>query len=361
MVFLNVMKPRRLLLPVVAFALISFHASAQETTLQGEPFGYVKLSIAPGTGTTKRNTLLSIPLLDEANITGKSSGRITGVTSNTITASGAGWAAGQLSVAAAPFLLEITSGNAQGRMLLISTATANTTDTVTLDAQEAQRAGDLRELGIVADAQNGSTYRIRPVDTLSSFFGTPATTLIQGGGGASTADTVTIVMNGTAANYFYSTTLGRWTKVGLGSENSSNVPLLPYAGLQYARLPNTPLEFIVTGKVPSGQRRVAIRKSGTTILSPFWPVSQTLASLGLQNTPGWTSGASPTTADTLVLSSGGSVTTFFYDGTNWRRTGLGSPVSNTNVVPAGTALLINRRGSATTFDTYQQNAPYNLQ
>lgn len=329
--------------------------------VQGEPFGYVKLSITPGAGTTKRTTLLSIPLLDEANITGKSSGRITGVTSNTITASDAGWATGQLSAAATPFLLEVTSGDAQGRMLLISTATTNTSDTVTIDTQEVQRVGDLRELGIVADAQNGSTYRIRPVDTLSSFFGTPGTTLIEGASTSSAADTVTIVMNGSAATYFYSTTLGRWTRIGLGSPDASNVPLLPYAGLQYARLPSTPLEFIVTGKVPSGQRQVEIRGSGPTILAPFWPVSQTLASLGLQNTPGWTSGASPAAADTLVLLSGGSALTFFHDGTNWRRTGLGSPVSNTNVVPVGTALLINRRGGATTFDTYQQNAPYNLQ
>jgi hypothetical protein len=345
---------------VLLLALVVSHAPAQ-TVVQGEPFGYVKLNITAGTGTTKRTTLLSIPLLDEANITGKSSGRITGLTSNTITASGAGWAPSQLSAAATPFLLEITSGDAQGRMLLISTTTANTSDTVTIDSQEAQRVGDLRNLGIVADAQNGSTYRIRPVDTLSSFFGTPATTLVHGGSNASTADTVTIVINGSSASYFYSTSLGRWTRGGVTATDSSNVPLLPYAGLQYSRLPNTPLQFIVTGKVPSGQRRVAIRKSGSTVLSPFWPVSQTLAAIGLQNTPGWTSGASPATADTVVLSSGGSATTFFHDGTNWRRTGLGSPISNTNVVPVGTALLINRRGSVTTFDTYQQNAPYNLQ
>jgi hypothetical protein len=83
--------------------------------------------------------------------------------------------------------------------------------------------------------------------------------------------------------------------------------------------------------------------------------------LGLQNTPGWASGASPATADTLVLSSGGSTATFFHDGSNWRRTGLGSPVSNTSLVPVGAALLINKRGGSTTFGTYQQSAPYNLQ
>jgi hypothetical protein len=340
---------------------LAVHESPAQTVVQGEPFGFVKLSITAGTGTSKRTTLLSLPLLDEANITGRASGRITGVTSNTITASGAGWAAGQLSVAATPFLLEITSGDAQGRMLLLATTVANTVDTVTISPEEITRVGDLRNLGIVADAQNGSTYRLRPVDTLSSFFGTPGTTLIQGGTSASTADTVTIVLNGTAANYFYSTTLGRWTRVGLGSPDASNVPLLPYAGLQYGRIASTPLEFIVTGKVPSGQRRVAIRNSGPTMLAPFWPVTQTLAGLALQTTPDWTSGASPSAADTIVMSSGGSLSTFFHDGTNWRRTGLGTPVANSNAVPIGSSLLINRRGSATNFSTYQHNAPYNLQ
>ena len=345
---------------VLLLGLAVLEAPAQ-TVVQGEAFGYVKLNITAGTGTSKRTTLLSLPLLDEASVTGKAAGRITGVTSNTITASGAGWAAGQLSAAATPYLLEITSGNAQGRMLLVSTTAANTSDTVTIDADEITRVGNLTSLELLAG--DGSNYRIRPVDTLSSFFGTPETTLIQGGSSANTADTVTIVMNGSATTYFYNTavTPRRWARVALGSPDSSNVPLLPHAGVQYARIANTPLEFIVTGKVPTGQRKVPIRASGTTLLAPFWPVSQTLAGLGLQNTPGWASGASPATADTLVLSSGGSVNTFFHDGTNWRRTGLGSPVSNSNVVPVGTALLINRKSGATTFGTYQQSAPYNLQ
>lgn len=62
-----------------------------QATVQGEPFGYVKINITAGTGNSKRVTLLSIPLLEEASITGRTTGWITGVTSNTITASGATW------------------------------------------------------------------------------------------------------------------------------------------------------------------------------------------------------------------------------------------------------------------------------
>jgi len=348
-------------LPALLFCVALTTQAIAQTTVQGEPFGYVKINITAGAGTSKKTSLVSIPLLEEASISGNATGRITGVTATTISASAAGWTAGELSAAATPHLIEITSGVAKGRMLLISTATANTADTVSISSEEATRVGDLTNLGIVTGADNGDTYRIRPVDTLSSFFGTPESTLVQGGTSASNADTITIVVNGSASTHFYSTTAGRWTRVGLGGGDSSNVPIPPYAGVQYARIANPPLEFIVTGKVPSGDREVSIKNSGVTLLAPFWPVNQTLADLGIQNTPNWTSGASAAAADTLVLSSGGSVSTFFHDGTNWKRVALSSPTANTNVVPVGASIMINKKGSAGGYASYEHGAPYNFQ
>jgi hypothetical protein len=360
MFFSPMMHPRSFL-PFVCVAALTSQGMSQ-TTVQGEPFGYVKINITAGTGTAKRTTLLSLPLLDEASITGNATGRITGLTATTISAAGAGWSAGELSAAATPHLIEITSGVAKGRMLLISTTAANTADTVTIASEEATRVGDLTNLGITTGAENGDTYRIRPVDTLSSFFGTPETTLIRGGATANEADTITIVANGSATTYFYSTTSGRWSRVSLGSPDASNVPLPPYAGLQYARLADTPLEFIVTGMVPSGDREVSIKNSGVTLLAPYWPVNQTLGDLALQNLPNWGSGATPASADTLVLSTPtGSPNTFFHDGSNWRRVALGSPLANTNVVPVGASILINKKGSAAGFASYEHAAPYNLQ
>jgi len=352
------------LLPLL-LGLAVLKAPAQ-SVVQSEPFGYVKINITAGTGTTKKSSLVSIPLLEEASISGKASGRITGVTATTISASGAGWTAGQLSTVAAPYLIEITSGAAKGRMLLLSTTpanTANTADTVTIAAEEATRVGDLTNLGVSAGLENGDTYRIRPVDTLSSLFGTPESTLVQGGTSANAADTITIVANGSSATYFYNTGVAppRWSRVALGSPDASHTPIPPYAGVQYARIADTDLEFIVTGKVPSGQREVSIKNSGVTLLAPFWPVNQTLAGLGIQNTPNWTSGASAAAADTVVLSSGGSVNTFFHDGANWKRVILGSPQANTNVVPVGASLLINKKGSAGGYASYEHFAPYNLQ
>ena len=362
MFFLRMPRPQSFFAILCAAALTS--SGFTQTTVQGEPFGYVKINITAGTGSAKKTTLLSIPLLDEAAITGNATGRITGVTANTISASGAGWSAGELSAAATPHLIEITSGLAKGRMLLISTTAPNTADTVTISTEEATRVGDLTNLGIVTGAESGDTYRIRPVDTLSSFFGTPDSTLVLGGTAANAADTITIVVNGSSSTYFYKTDADppRWSRVSLGSPDSSNVPIPPYAGVQYARLANTPLEFIVTGKVPSGDREVSIKNSGVTLLAPYWPVNQSLSDLAIQNIPNWGSGASAATADTVVLTtSTGSVNTFFHDGTNWKRVALGSPLANTNEVPVGASIMINRKGNAAGYASYEHAAPYNLQ
>jgi hypothetical protein len=351
------------LVAVAAVTVFAVSGWAQMTGAPTEPTGFAKVSIEAGTGTAKKTTLVSIPLLEDPGMRGKSSGRITGLGANTITVAGAGWTAGALSGAAAPFLLEITSGQAQGRMLMISTAVANTADTVTIDSGEMARLGSLGNLGIVADATNGDTFRIRPMDTLGSFFGTPDTTGILGGTSPATADTVTLVVNGSATTYFYHTGTNppRWSRVGLGTTDASNVPIPPYAGVQYARLANTGLEFHVMGRIPSGVRQVAVKNSGTTLLSSYWPVGQTLGELGLQNLPNWASGPTAAEADTVVLTAGGSVTTYFHDGTDWRRVGLGGG-SNANAtpVPVGASVLINKKGNAGGFATYQHTAPYHF-
>ena len=351
-------------LTAVSAAALALSSASAQTPGSELPTGFANINIAAGSGTAKKTTLISIPLLEDVRITGKATGRITGVGATTITSTGAGWSAGQLSTPTAPYLLEITSGAAQGRIFQLSTATANTADMVTIDAGEATRTGNLTTLGIVADATNGDTYRLWPADTLGSFFGTPETTGIQGGATAAAADTVTLVANGSAVTYFYNTgvTPARWSRVGLGGgTDAGNVAILPYTGVQYARLANTPLQFRVLGRMPAGQRKVAIKNSGTTLLSPYWPVSQTLGQLGLHNLPGWVSSTTVAAADTVALTANGSVTTYYHDGNSWRRVGLGAGSSDAVTVPVGASVLINKKGSAPGFTTYEHTAPYSLQ
>jgi hypothetical protein len=336
-------------------------ASAQTATT--DPVGFVTVGITAGTGTAKRNTLFSVPLMETESIGGQVAGTITGVTANTISNTNAGWTAGALSQPATPYLIQITSGAAEGRLFLISSSAntggaisgvANTATTVTVSSTDTAQI-DLTSLGIVAGTD---TYKIYACDTLSSFFGTPATTGVQGGTAPANADTVVAVVNGTSSTYYYSTTSSRWVRAVLGNPDSSNVPLLPYYGVQYGRLANSALSFVVTGGVPTEPRKVAVKNSGTTIVSQFWPVSSTLGTSGLSSvvTPGATAAA----ADTVVLTEGLATSTFFFNGTDWKKVVLGTPTANTNPIPIGASVQIIRKGTATGFSTLSQNVPYTL-
>lgn len=338
-------------------AVIPAHAQSQFYT---EPHGYIKISIAPGTGVAKKTTLFSVPLLDDVPITGLPGGKITALTSRTMTAQGAGWSPGQLSDPSTPFLMEITSGRAAGRMFLVSTSVPNTTETLTIASSEND---DLTSLGIASGTQTGDTYRIRPVDTLGSLLGTPQETGIVGGASPAVADTVTIVANGSSSTYYYNTssTPPRWARVSLGSPDATNVPLPPYAAVQYSRLAPTPLEFFVTGKVPLSRRQVSIKNTGITLMSPQWPVDQTLSKFGLGNVENWKTSPSSRLADNVVLILNGITSTYFHDGKNWRRTTLGSPLADDTVIPAASGIMIIRKGQNSGYDSYSGYPPYNLE
>jgi len=338
-----------------------------ETTATTDPVGFVTVGITAGTGTTKKNTLFSAPLMETEEITGQVAGTITGVTANTISNSNAGWTAGALSQPATPFLIQITSGAAEGRLFLISSSastggaiagTANTGTTVTVSSLDAVQV-DLTTLGIVAGTD---TYKIYACDTLSSFFGTPETTGIIGGPSSSTADSVAVVLNGAVQTYWYRTdvTPNRWSLVGPGNRDSSNVALIPNYGVQYGRIGSSALSFVVTGQVPTISREAEIKNSGTTLLSSFWPVDSTLSQLGLQALPGWVAGPTAAVSDTVVLTSGGNAFTYWYTGANWRRVGPGSSNFDTTVISLGTAIQVGKKGTTAGYMALNQAVPYDL-
>jgi hypothetical protein len=344
-------------------------AQAQEATATTDPVGFVTLNVLAGSGVGvgKSTTLFSLPLMEAVAIDGQSAGTITGLTANSITSSNAGWTPGALSNPLAPHLIQITSGNAEGRMFLIASSSSaggaivgapNTVDTLTISSLDAAQV-DLTAL----DIQLGiDTYRIFACDTLSSFFGTPDTSGVLGGANPASADSIVIVLNGLAQTYWYNTSVTppRWSRQGPGNPDASNVALIPNYGMQFGRLANTPLSFVVTGSVPVVNRQASVKNSGTTILSQFWPVNSTVADLGLQNIDGWTSGSSTAVADAFVALSGTTATTYFFDGTNWRRQGPGNPISNTNLIPLGASIKIVKKGSEAGYSTLSQEVPYNL-
>ncbi len=333
------------------------------TTATTDPVGFVTVGITAGTGTAKKNTLFSVPLMETEEITGEVAGTITGVTANTISNSNAGWTSGALSQPATPFLIQITSGAAEGRLFLIASSAntggaiagaANTGTTVTISSIDTTQV-DLTTLDIVPGTD---TYKIFACDTLSSFFGTPVSSGVQGGTAATSADTIIAVSNGVPSTYFYNTNSAKWVKVAFGSPDASNVALLPYYGIQYSRLANTALSFVVTGQVPTQQRNVAVKNAGTTVVSQFWPTDTTLGSSGLSSVV--TPGANATSADTVILTANGVVSTYFYSGTTWKKVAFGTPDANGTVLGIGTSMQIVRKGSATGYTTLSQPVPYDL-
>ena len=342
---------------LAATFILSLTALAHsQQTATTNPLGFVTVNIAAGTGSAKTGSLVSMPLQDVAVISGQSTGRITGVTANTITSSDAGWTPGQLSNPTSPYLIQITSGIANGRMFLISPAQQNTATTVTITPEDADTAS-LTSLGIVTGPTTGDTYKIIPCDTLGTLFGTPAVSGVQGGTAPNSADTVVITINGASRIYYFNTTLTRWTQVALGNPDATNVPVRPYFGFRYERLANTPLAFLASGSVPIVSRAVPVRNAGSTVPSQYWPADSTLATLGLHSLSNWTSNATAQSADHVLMTSNGTTQRFYHTGTEWRNAGTDA-ASDVTPIPAGASVHILQKGSGSGYTTLSQSVPY---
>jgi hypothetical protein len=342
-----------------------------QTTATTDPVGFVTISNAAGTVTTKRNTFFSIPLQEVESITGQVAGTLTGVTSNSLVNSNAGWAAGALSQPATPYIIQLTSGAGAGRIFLIASSAntagasgsaglANTPTNLFISPLDSTVA-NLTSIGVAA----GDAYKIYACDTLNSFFGTPASSGVRGGTAPTNADTVTTLINGSPATYWYNTSANRWARQGPGSPDSANVALVPNYGVVYGRQTNTPLVFTVTGQVPTAARSALIKNSGQTLLSSYWPSTTTLSNIGLQTLPIWTGSATFSNADFVTLTVAGTPVNFWWDPTanasagGWRRQGPGNVLTNPPV-EIGTSVQINQRGGASGYTPITNNVPYSL-
>jgi hypothetical protein len=237
---------------------------------------------------------------------------------------------------------------------LISTTSANTATTLAIDASEGV---DLSALSIIADAYAGDVYQIYAADTLA--IALPTSAGVLGGSSPTTADNVSLNSGGIWRTYYFNTNLNRWTQMALGSPDASNVPIHPDAAVQYSRLGDTAMTLRIIGEVPRTSRRASITNQGVTFLASGWPVDLTLKNSQLHNTPGWRASVLANSADTVLLNTGGIWRKYYYDGSNWRQVALGSPISDSLVLPIGSALLIDRAaGSGSAIIT--QAMPYSL-
>ncbi len=343
-------------------ALLLFPAAlqAQQVISNSTPSGFLTLNIAAGTGTTSTISLLAAPLLNDANATGQVKGVITSLTANTISNSNAGWATSptQLSNASAPTLIRITSGTASGRTFLVSTSTANTATTVTIDAGDAAQT-DLTTLGIVP---NTDTYELLAGYTLSSLL--PSSSGVLTGTAPASADNVQLFVTGAWRQYYYNTTSG-WLRIGLNS-NANNLVIRPDTAIIYSRLANTPLSLVLTGSVPTTPAASVVANSGVSFVGNSWPSDLTLGTSNINSISGWVSNASPSSADIVQFFVSGAWRQYYFDPTNngtttphWRRVGLNT-VSDNQVIPAGTGVILSKQGAAAGTTLLSQSLPYNL-
>ena len=152
--------------PLLLASAVALGHSAVAQNATTTPVGAMTITVAAApTVSSPKVSTLTIPLFNPvpSNFQGQSVGLITGITDNTITNTSAGWSAGALSQAASPYLVRITTGNATGRIFVVSTSAQNTSTTVTV--------GDEGTPLTSSGLQVGDSYSIHPADTLLSFFG----------------------------------------------------------------------------------------------------------------------------------------------------------------------------------------------
>ena len=246
------MKTKHFKLLSCAFLSIACAAFSHAQSVSSTPVGYVTQTINAGTGTARLFTTFALPLYSPT-----ASATVSSVSSNEITSDSASF--GDLSQAASPNSVKVTSGSLQGKYFPI---TANTATSVTV-------SGDLS--GLAAD----DTYEIVAVDTLSSLFGTPDDGVIVGGT-KSDADIIWVLTSaGTWANYYYNTGSSAWVRDARGNPNSDNLAIQPDSGILIQRLSSQATSFVVTGTVPSVQNVATVNAAGFSVWGQTFPTDVT--------------------------------------------------------------------------------------
>ncbi len=294
----------------------------------------------------------SIPFDSDVTSLASAVGKLTAVGSNYFENAAATWTPGAFSSVDAPYFVRLTSGPHTGRSFrIISPANTATRLTVADDGL------GLESLNL-AIGTNGTRFEIIPGDTLASFFGTatPVNTLVlQGGAEPLAADIVQIWGGAAWLNFYYNTTWQRWARDSdLVSDPSRNGFLLRSdRGLMITRRGSTPLELAVVGRVLNTPQRAFHTRldNALTFLATMQAGDVTLGALALQSSTrslNWKGAADAANADLLLVWSGATWFSFFYNTTvgHWQL--VGDPDNRDGFsISAGTPVFVQRRGTGT--------------
>jgi hypothetical protein len=338
---------RLIITTLCAFIAMLAGLPAQSTGVS-ETVGIVTLQAAPAVSSSvPSSTSLCFPFYAAPSGTGQIVGKVTAVSSNTISNANAGWSTNAFAQTGNPYFVRFLTGTAEGRTLRIA---SNTATQLTVDNQGI----DLNTLGI-ATGQNGDRYEVFRGFTLWSLFGN--TTF--GGPNSDVADTINIWNGSVWEYYFFDNVDNRWERKGFNF-SANNVVLRPDVAVLFVRRATTPYNLTLIGRAPSTDLRYLIKDSGSTYISTGFPAAVSLATHAFNTIPGWVSNPDHTQADQVAFWTGASWQRFFFDsGDNrWEMVGFNFNANNA-MMPLGRPGMIQRTMSfGTTWSTFVHQLPY---
>lgn len=346
--------PSRILLSLLAVVLAPFSFAQDGYT---RPVGFLVLTVPAG-----QTRSFSIPFDADLSSLPATTGRLTAVGANYVENSAANWPAGAFSAPASPYILRLTSGANSGRSFRI-VAPANTATRLYV----ADDGLGLASLALATGAA-GTRYEILPGDTLGTFFGTGTEDdplVLQGAEDPTLADIVQVWGGAAWLNFYFNTAWQRWARdTDLVGDTSRNAFLLRAdRGFMITRRGATALEFTVTGRVLGSPQRAfhSRQQNALTFLAPMQVSDTTLGDLAMQSTErsvDWRGAADWNDADLLIVWSGATWFSFFYNTTaqQWQR--VGDPADrNGYVIRAGMPVFVQRRAAGTSADAKTLNFP----
>lgn len=323
--------------------------SAFAQTATTVPVGFIqKTVLAAVDASTPTSTTISVPFYQSASYAGAIS---TVDSANQISISTAGFGTYTYNPATPttqPYFLHMKSGASVGRSFLIR---SNSATQLTVDSPS---------YAINTVIAPGDTFEVVPGNTLGSLFGTSSVPF-QTATTAGAADDIYLWDGSAFQVYFHNGT--NW-KRGTALNNQNFAAVYPDDGLFITRRGLTDVTLTLLGTVPSTAEKTDIPGPASNFVANRFPVDTTLGALGLTSLPGWQNGTTAGTSDNVSLfsSATNSYTTYYYNGTIWKKgTAIGSTDYSNTVIPSGSAYFIVRRSSASgSVISLNQNLPYAL-
>lgn len=334
--------------------------SASAEDVRSRPVGYLVQTIPAG-----QTRSFSVPFDPATSSLSDSLGKLTAVGANYLENSAASWTPGAFATTDAPYFVRLTSGPQAGRTFRITTP-ANTATRLYVSDDGLGLTSLALDVG--ATNTDATRFEIIPGDTLASFFGTTTsgdTLVVHGAGDPLAADLVQVWGGAAWLNFYYNTVWQRWAREtdAITDPSRNSFLLRSDRGLMLTRRAGTALELAVLGRVLSTPQRAvhARTDNALTFLATMQAADTTLGALALQSntrTAGWRGAADATEADTLLVWSGTTWFSFFYNSAagHWQR--VGDPANRDDFeIAAGTPVFVRRHGSGSSVDDKTINFP----